>query len=61
VRTPGSNICNKGENPPKSSFRNEGRGKEWWLTPVIPATGEAEIKRIMVQDYSGQKVSKIPS
>jgi hypothetical protein len=34
-------------------------GEAQWLTPVIPATQEAEIGRIMVQSYhSRQKASK---
>jgi hypothetical protein len=32
----------------------------WWLKPVIPATQEAEIGRIVVQDKFGQKVGEIP-
>jgi hypothetical protein len=31
------------------------------LLPVIPATWEAEIRRIIVQDQLRQKVRKIPS
>jgi hypothetical protein len=30
----------------------------WWLTHVIPDTQEVEIRRIVVQGQSGQKVSK---
>jgi hypothetical protein len=26
----------------------------WWLTPVIPATQEAEIRRIRVRSQTGQ-------
>jgi hypothetical protein len=32
-----------------------------WLTPVIPATWEAEIKRIVVQGQSRQIVQETPS
>jgi hypothetical protein len=32
-----------------------------WLTPEIPATQEAEIRRIMVQGYPGQIVCEILS
>jgi hypothetical protein len=32
----------------------------WWLTPIIPATQEAEIRRITVRNQPGQKVSEIP-
>jgi hypothetical protein len=31
------------------------------ITPIIPATGEAEIKRIKVQGQPRQKVLKTPS
>jgi hypothetical protein len=33
----------------------------WWLTPVILATWEAEIQRIMVLGQAGQIVSETPS
>jgi hypothetical protein len=32
--------------------------KHWWLTPVILATHEAEIRRIMVGSQPGQTVHK---
>jgi hypothetical protein len=33
----------------------------WWLTPVILATQEAEIRRIMVRSQPGQIVCEILS
>jgi hypothetical protein len=33
----------------------------WWLVPVIPATGEVEIRRITIPSQSGQKVSETQS
>jgi hypothetical protein len=30
--------------------------RHWWLTPVIPATQEAEIRRIVVQSQPRQIV-----
>jgi hypothetical protein len=35
--------------------------RHWWLTSVIPATWEADIRRIEVQGQPGQKVFKTPS
>jgi hypothetical protein len=34
----------------------------WWLTPIIPATQEAKIKRILIQFKTslGKKVSETP-
>jgi hypothetical protein len=36
-----------------------GLGQAWWLTSVILASWNSEIRRIKVQGQSGQKVSKI--
>jgi hypothetical protein len=36
--------------------KNPQAGGCWWLTPVILATQEAEIKRIMAQSQLGQIV-----
>jgi hypothetical protein len=33
----------------------------WWLTSVIPATQEEEIRRIAVRGQSGQKLMRPPS
>jgi hypothetical protein len=33
----------------------------WWLTPVIPATWEDEIRKMEVQGQLGQIVQEIPS
>jgi hypothetical protein len=32
----------------------------WWLTPVILATWEGEIRRMEVSDQSGKKVCETP-
>jgi hypothetical protein len=31
------------------SFKKKNKNRSWWLAPVITATREAEIERIMVQ------------
>jgi hypothetical protein len=41
--------------------KNENTARHWWLTPVILATQEAEIKRIIVQSQSRQIVPEILS
>jgi hypothetical protein len=40
-------------------IRNDKQG--WWLTSIILATWEIEIRRILVQTQSGQKVHENPS
>jgi hypothetical protein len=36
------------------------KAEHWWITPVIPATWEAETGRMAVQGQLRQKVLKIP-
>jgi hypothetical protein len=36
------------------------KGGAWWLVPVIPATGEAEMRKIVILGQHMQKVSKTP-
>jgi hypothetical protein len=38
--------------------KSTGSAQQWWLTPVIPATQEAEIRRITVQSQPRQIVHK---
>jgi hypothetical protein len=44
----GLGVCNK----------SLGKAGHWWLTPVILAVQETEIRRIMVQSQPGQIVRK---
>jgi hypothetical protein len=39
-------------------FKDMGIARHWWLTPVILATQEAEIRRITVQCQPGQIVHR---
>jgi hypothetical protein len=50
----------------KGTHRNEAaqeeeKSRHWWLTPVIPASWEAEIGRIKVQGQHKQIVWRHPS
>jgi hypothetical protein len=40
----------------KNGFKKPIRAGHQWLTPIIPATQEAEIRRIVVQSQPGQIV-----
>jgi hypothetical protein len=40
----------------KIKKKKEEEARHWWLTPVILATQEAEIRRITVQSHPGQIV-----
>jgi hypothetical protein len=40
------------------ALRTGALGGHQWLTPLILATWEAEIKRIMIQSQPGQKYAK---
>jgi hypothetical protein len=43
------------------STKSNIQARHWWLTPVILATQEAEIRRIVVQSQPGQIVHEILS
>jgi hypothetical protein len=43
-----------------SEIKKESRAGSWWLTPVIPATQEAEIRRIEVQSQPWANSSRDP-
>jgi hypothetical protein len=45
---------------PRLILKNEKGCQYWWLTPVILATWEAEIGRIVVQGQPGQIVRQNP-
>jgi hypothetical protein len=42
-------------------FKRGAGGQAQWLSLIIPATQEAEVKRIMVQGQPRQKLIKTPS
>jgi hypothetical protein len=43
-----------------SIYKNNKPARHWWLTPIIPAAQEAEIRKIMVQRQPGQTVQEDP-
>jgi hypothetical protein len=58
-----STTCGEQEKytfPLEIHFKDHKKGQAWWwLTPVIPATWEAEIRRLIVQGQPGQKVNNV--
>jgi hypothetical protein len=43
-----------GKISPNKQSKKGWRTQHWWLTPVIPATQETEIRRIVVGSQPGQ-------
>jgi hypothetical protein len=58
-----SNSCPSKSSRPhlKNKLKLSTHGSHSWLTPVIPATQEAEIRRITIQSQPGQIVLEILS
>jgi hypothetical protein len=44
----------------KKKKRKEKEARHWWLMPIIPATQEAEIRRITVQSQTPGNSSQDP-
>jgi hypothetical protein len=57
-----SHSWRKAEEPKKERIKKRPFGF-WaqWFLPVIPVTGEVEIRKIKVQGWPRQEVSKTPS
>jgi hypothetical protein len=56
VEAGGSRVPDQPGLPRDFVSKNQVLARHWWLTPVIPATQEAEIRRIAVQSQPGQIV-----